>query len=149
MNARLRPLLVFALVGPLGLAAGCGTDDSPTTAATRTVNIEMRDIAYSPDSLAVEAGETVRFVFTNVGAISHDAFIGNDAAQEEHEQSMSDSSDGGMSGGHDMATDDALTVAPGETGEITYTFDEGGEIVIGCHQPGHFAAGMRIAVDVA
>jgi uncharacterized cupredoxin-like copper-binding protein len=40
-------------------------------------------------------------------------------------------------------------VAPGDTGELTYTFDEAGPLEVGCHEPGHYDAGMKIAVNVA
>jgi uncharacterized cupredoxin-like copper-binding protein len=40
-------------------------------------------------------------------------------------------------------------VEPGEEGEITYTFGSAGELMIGCHEPGHYEAGMNVAVNVA
>lgn len=53
---------------------------------------------------------------------------------------------GGHGGGSDA---DAITVEPGDTGELTHTFDESGEFEIGCHEPGHYEAGMKIDVTVA
>lgn len=47
----------------------------------------------------------------------------------------------------DMAMDahdpNAMTVPAGETHELTRTFTEAGDILMGCHVPGHYAAGMR------
>jgi uncharacterized cupredoxin-like copper-binding protein len=43
----------------------------------------------------------------------------------------------------------AAVVEPGETGELTYTFDEVGEVEFGCHQPGHLDAGMVFTVHVS
>lgn len=137
------------------LAAACGsTDDNGTAAsdsdAPRTVEIEMRDIAFTPESIDVEQGETVKFVFTNSGAVAHDAFIGDQAAQVDHEMEMNDAGadmgDDAGHGGGDEGT--AITVDPGETGELTYTFDDAGGVLIGCHQPGHYDAGMKLTVDV-
>ena len=39
-------------------------------------------------------------------------------------------------------------VQPGELGELSYTFSEPGSYEVGCHQPGHYAAGMKIDVTV-
>ena len=53
--------------------------------------------------------------------------------------------------GHDKGGDDAeaLTVQPGKTGRLTHTFDWPGTFEIRCHQPGHYATGMKVAVTVA
>lgn len=144
------------------LAAACGsTDDNATgTVATdgatpRTVEIEMRDIAFAPESVDVEKGEAVRFVFTNTGEVAHDAFIGDEAAQTDHEMKMNDAGDdemGGDAGHGGSGSDDegtAITVDPGETGELTHTFENAAEVLIGCHQPGHYDAGMKLTVDVS
>ena len=84
-------LAVAALaVGALTVAA-CGDDDDTTAgtaSSTRTVEIDMRDIEFSPDQVDVQEGETVRFVFHNSGAVTHDAFIGDEAAQDDHEMEM-------------------------------------------------------------
>lgn len=145
-------LAVAALaIGALTLAA-CGDDDTTagTASSPRTVDVDMRDIEFSPDQVDVQAGETVRFVFHNKGAVTHDAFIGDEAAQEDHEMEMREM--GGMGddeGGHDPTGDEGgITVMPGETGEITHTFAEGDDLLIGCHEAGHYDAGMRIMVNV-
>jgi len=104
----------------------------------------------------------VRFVFRNEGAVVHDAVIGDEAAQEEHEEEMrvaeettTSDTEGAMGGMDHGATSEegdgeaAITVEPGEEGELTYTFDAVGERLIGCHEPGHYVAGMRVVVDVA
>lgn len=104
----------------------------------------MRDVAYEPATVSVKAGETVKFVFRNVGEAVHDAFIGDEAAQAEHEQEMRD--DGG---GHHGDDDHAVTVKPGKTGSLTYTFKGGESLLIGCHQPGHYQAGMKMSFTAA
>jgi uncharacterized cupredoxin-like copper-binding protein len=108
----------------------------------------MVDTAFEPANLEVEAGETIRFVFRNDGNLPHDAFIGDSAAQADHEQEMRDA-EGGGHGGHDNGeAGGAVTLEPGKTGEITHTFDQGEILEIGCHQPGHYALGMKVAVSV-
>ena len=42
----------------------------------------------------------------------------------------------------------AVEVAPGETATLVYTFDEPGTLLIGCHVPGHYAAGMKGTITV-
>lgn len=148
----IRLITATVLLAAVGLSA-C-SDDSTTTAtdsAPRKVEIEMRDIAFSPDEVDVAAGETVRFVFTNAGAITHDAFIGDEAAQQAHEMEMREM--GGMgdeeSDGHDAMSDEGgITVEPGETGEITHTFAQDDRLLIGCHEEGHYDAGMRVMINM-
>ena len=155
-----RLLMAITVIVALG-AAACGGDDGADGADSlstgggnddgeRTVEIDMVDIAFEPDALQVEKGETVRFVFTNTGEIDHDAFIGDRKAQAEHEAEMREDEEAGHGGGHgDEDSEEAVTVEPGDSGELTHTFDDSGPIEIGCHQPGHYEGGMRIEVEVA
>jgi uncharacterized cupredoxin-like copper-binding protein len=149
-----------------GLSAGptATTPDGP-----RTVPVVMTDNAFSPARVEVAAGETVTFAFRNEGTVTHDAVVGDAEAQAEHEDEMR----AAEAGGGDHATDDtggtdamegmdhgdeaggdagdeaAITVEPGATGELTHTFAGGDGLLIGCHEPGHYDAGMRIDVAVS
>ena len=147
---RLRLAAVAATA--LLLLAACGGDDDSDAASgadTRTIEVDMVDIAFEPDSLEVTEGEPVRIVFTNSGEVPHDAFIGNADEQAEHEAEMRKADgDDAHGGGHSDDADNAVTVEPGDRGELVYTFDEPGAIEIGCHQPGHYDAGMKITVEV-
>ena len=147
---------LLGLVVAVVLAGGCGggmSHDSMShgseagsksgAGAVRTVDVTMRDIMFDPPAVTVKDGETVTFVFHNAGKIPHDAFLGDEAAQAEHEKKMM----GGGSMGH--GDDDAITVQPGLQGSITHTFKAGDALVIGCHQAGHYAAGMKLAVVVS
>jgi uncharacterized cupredoxin-like copper-binding protein len=133
------------------LAGGCGggshDNESHGSAAEpiRTIEVIMKDIAYDPAAVTVKAGETVKFVFRNEGKIRHDAFIGDEAAQAEHEKEMREQRSDGTDGHHG---DDAIIVDPGQTGSLTHTFKAGDALVIGCHELGHYAAGMKLTVTV-
>lgn len=148
-----RLAILVATLALLAAACGGGDDDTSAAGGKRTIKIEMKDIEFSPDSIDVKTGETIRFEFENNGKVAHDAFIGDEAAQADHEDKMN----GGMSGdmtdtsGMDHAADadaNGITVDPGKSGEITHTFDTPGTVLIGCHQPGHYKSGMKVTVDV-
>lgn len=152
----------LALVVASGLAlTACGSDgDSQPSGQgdARVIEVSMTDMAFAPAALDVDAGETVRFVFRNDGAVRHEAVVGDLAAQEAHHAEMAEmggdhgTGHEGMDMGsmpHDEMTDlHSVVVEPGETMEMTHTFDVAGEMLIGCHEPGHWEAGMKMTVDV-
>ncbi len=154
MKLRVRRLpLIFVIAALTTIVAACGgssqssstgeaDDDAPTSA--RTVEVAMEDIKFDRATLSVTAGETIDFRFINNGKVAHDAFIGDAAAQMEHETEMAEMGD---AGGH-PTEDAAIVLQPGESGQLSYTFDQPGTYQVGCHQPGHYAAGMKIAVAV-
>lgn len=143
----MRRLFAYAAVFLLTAAAACADGNGSTaTDAARTIELDMVDLAFKPDALKVVRGETIRFVFTNRGEAPHDAFIGDAKAQADHEAEMREAESGHGGHGDDEA---AVTVDKGDTGEIVHTFDEAGTVEIGCHQPGHYAAGMKVTVEVA
>jgi len=124
-------------------------------AGGNTIDVEMKDVAFAPATVTVEAGVPVTFRFENVGEVDHEAIVGSEETQAAHEAEMGENGydmEGMPEGEMDhegMSADDAVTVAPGETGELTYTFSRSNVgFIIGCHEPGHYEAGMKIAVDV-
>jgi uncharacterized cupredoxin-like copper-binding protein len=127
------------------VTAGCGgDDDGPAEASAGTiVVVTMVDNGFEPAELTVAQGETVTFRFTNEGKVTHEAFVGDAEDQAEHEK---DVSSGEMH--HGDENEGAVEVKAGKTGTMTHTFDEVGPIQIGCHEPGHYAAGMKIDVTV-
>ena len=131
-----------------------GTDERTSTedpqAEARDVHLSMVDNAYSPSTVDVEEGETVRFVFHNDGSVRHDAVIGDAATQHMHEQEVRAAGEAAQAAdamSHGPVP--AITIEPGQTGELVHTFDEAGRMIVGCHEPGHYDAGMQISVDVA
>jgi uncharacterized cupredoxin-like copper-binding protein len=140
-----RTLIAAAVVAFIAAACGGGQDGRVSSAPIRTVDIDMEDIAFQPGTFTAQQGERVRFVFHNRGQLPHDAFIGDAEAQVVHEQRMRKGDDDR----HGMHGDgDAVTVDPGKTSSLIYTFKRSGAVEIGCHQPGHYAAGMKVAVTV-
>lgn len=149
--------VVFLIAGAMLLAACAGqgggsasppaTTGSPAPVSTapvgaRTVEVTMFDsLTYEPGELRVSAGETVRFVVHNAGEVVHEFYIGDGQAQHHHGEEMQD---GGMA--HDDAH--GIGVEPGETATLEYTFAEPGELLVGCHEPGHYAGGMVATIFV-
>ena len=132
-------------VGVAGLLAACapGGSASSTDQGPRTVQVQMTDeLRFEPAEISVQAGETVRFEVINAGEIVHEFLIGDEAAQEEFEMEMSEGD--GMA--HD--TDAGISVEPGQRESFEYTFDEAGQLLAGCHEPGHYEGGMVATITV-
>jgi uncharacterized cupredoxin-like copper-binding protein len=108
-----------------------------THAVSRTIQLETSDaLRFSPDVLAVRAGETVAFEIRNSGALPHEFVLGTPAAQQAHEREMA--------GGAAMDAEPGRVDLPaGATARLVYTFDRPGALEYACHLPGHYAAGMR------
>jgi uncharacterized cupredoxin-like copper-binding protein len=140
MNRRLMVAVIAGLALTLA-ACSAGADGS----ADRTIRVRMfDDMRYEPDRIEVAAGETVRFEVRNMGQIRHEFFVGTLGEHRDHAEEM-------RHGGHtDEAHDNpaAVRVEPGETGVLEYTFSEPGELLAGCHEPGHYEAGMVAPISV-
>ncbi len=55
-----------------------------------------------------------------------------------------------MQGGHEMSrVGNAVTAGPGETAELTWRFDESGDLLFGCHEPGDYDGGMVGQITVS
>lgn len=138
-----RPFLILGLALVLAACAPSGGGGSPTDQGPRTVQVEMTDeLRFEPAEFTFQAGETVRFEVTNAGQIVHEFLIGDEAAQDEFEMEMSEGD--GMA--HD--TDAGVSVEPGESETFEYTFAEAGDLLAGCHEPGHYGGGMKATITV-
>lgn len=152
--------LLTALALAAFIAAGCAnTDGSASNSEAKTIDVTMTDSKYEPGTLTVTKGQKITFRFTNNGALVHEALIGNRQDQDDHAKEMMASTttmdgmhstmDGdGMSGVHHADTVKMVTVQPKTSKDLTMTFDTAGEYLIGCHQPGHWEAGMKATVTV-
>ena len=113
----------------------------------RTVRLDAADtMRFSPDAISVRAGETVAFVVANTGEAEHELVIGDAATQQAHEAEMAEA---GADGDHDDGPPNAVSVAPGETATLVYTFEDSGTLLYGCHVPGHYDAGMWGLITVS
>jgi uncharacterized cupredoxin-like copper-binding protein len=128
------------------LAAACGADvddssnggsasDTSAVPVDETINVEMADIKFKPDTLTVRAGTTVRFVFDNTGDLDHEAAFGDEATQQA------------VASGRQKRV--GPLVGPNGKKDWVQRFDAPGSLIIGCHVAGHYEAGMKIRVTIA
>jgi uncharacterized cupredoxin-like copper-binding protein len=102
-----------------------GTKDNP-----RLVEMSMDDtLKFMPDAVAATKGETVRFLLTNAGAVTHEFAVG------PKDKVDADEVDGVVVKEADEITGHHLKV-------VDYTFDGPGPYGYACHEPGHFESGM-------
>ena len=94
-------------------------------------------LRFDPARVVVSRGETVKFVVTNVGKLAHEFVIGDAAEQAAHEKEMQAMP--GKSMKHDV---NGISLPPGQTRTLVWTFTRDGTVEYACHIPGHFAAGM-------
>ena len=154
------------LSAPLWAASGHHYDfgqPAPAAQATRSVEVVMGDLSFTPKAIDIKAGETVRFVLVNKGQLLHEFNLGDAAMHAAHQQEMAKMQQSGMltptgmkemdhsamagmdhGDGHGMKHDDpnSVLVEPGKTAELTWTFTQATSLEFACNIPGHYQAGM-------
>ncbi len=105
---------------------------------TQVVEVSLEDsLSITPSKMTVTAGTPVKFVVTNDGALEHDFFIGSDKEQKQRESGSAEPGKGRF-----------IAVPPGETVELTLTFDEPGKTIAGCTVAGHYSGGMKATITI-
>lgn len=143
-------ILVFtSMAGASGNhAGGHGSGDAIGQAGnpekvTRTIAIDMADsMRFTPSTITVRQGETIRFIVRNSGKIPHEMVLGTEKELKEHYEVMKKHPE------MEHADDNMVTVQPGKTGEIIWHFTKAGTVSFACLLPGHYEAGMKGAVKV-
>lgn len=110
---------------------------------SRTITLDMTNaMRFTPDSLSVQEGETVRFVVKNKGRMLHEMVIGTPDELVKHAALMARFPD--------MQHDEPYMVhiGPGKTGEIVWHFNRPGTFEFACLIAGHYEAGMRGTLTV-
>lgn len=111
--------------------------------ATRTIAIDMTDaMRFTPSTIKVRRGETIRFVVTNSGQLKHEFNLGTEADLKAHYAQMLKFPE--------MEHDEPnlVSLAPGKTGEVVWQFTKAGTVHFACLHPGHYEAGMKGTVAV-
>lgn len=146
--------LAPALILVVAACSGAGSTASPsaptassspaesTGGTAQRIEVKLTDsLRMEPADMTVKAGQPVTFVVTNRGAIDHEFYLGDETMQAEQEEMM-------QSGQMAHDTPEGISLKPGETKELTYTFDTAGPMIAGCHVAGHYAAGMMATITV-
>lgn len=103
----------------------------------RSIAVDMSDrMRFTPATLTVKQGDTVKFVIKNSGKTLHEFVLGTMMELKAHAEMMKQHP--GME--HDEPY--MAHVAPGKTQTIVWQFTRAGEFNFGCLLPGHFEAGM-------
>ena len=158
MQRSMRNLLALAALVASGAvfaagnhAGGHGHDEAETAIgkpgvaakAGRTINIEMNDtMRFTPSSIQVKQGETVRFVIKNAGQVKHELSLGTQKELLEHLEQMKKFPD------MEHEEPGKVSLQPGKQGEIVWQFTKAGTVDFACLIPGHYEAGMRGTVQV-
>lgn len=105
-------------------------------------------LTFEPAQIEVRRGETVSFSVRNASGEAHEAYIGTDEEQRLHAIEHS-----GLSASEQAEVTHVMAgrhVAPLGSTVIEYAFQDPdlAEIVIGCHYPGHYEAGMQVVITV-
>jgi uncharacterized cupredoxin-like copper-binding protein len=81
----------------------------------------------------------VTFVVRNDDPIDHEFLIGDEAAQDLHESGTE---------AHHGDRPGEISVPAGTTVSTSYTFEEPGTLLFGCHLPQHYAYGMKGVIRI-
>jgi uncharacterized cupredoxin-like copper-binding protein len=144
---------LLSLVAITGAAFAHGDDDHHASAlgrpgdpakVSRTVDVEMNDtMRFTPSSIAVKRGETIRFVVKNNGKLRHEMMLGSMKELKDHIVEMQKNPE------MEHADPNHVTVDPGKTGEMVWQFTKTGKFDFACLQPGHFESGMKGNITVS
>ena len=111
--------------------------------ATRTVEFRMGDdMRFTPATLKVKVGETLRLRVRNDGRLMHEYVIGTPAENAKHAELMVKFPN--------MEHDEPYMahVPPGQTRDIVWTFNRAGTFEFACLIAGHYGAGMKGSITV-
>ena len=115
----------------------------PDLKPSQTIEVSMADtMRFTPSEIEVKAGDVVKFIVKNDGAIQHEFVLGTTELLLEHAELMMKHPN--------MEHEEPYMahVDPGKEMEIIWQFTESGTFEFGCLLPGHFQAGMKGTVKV-
>ena len=134
-----------------GEASPAEHDASPLAqVVSRSIAVQMDDqMRFTPSTIDVQTGETIRFVVRNTGRTAHEMVLGSAADIQAHAEAMKQSSSAAHDAPHSHGTGAAITVAAGQTGELVVSFPQAITLQMACLIPGHYEAGMRGTVNIS
>ncbi len=130
-------VLVVAVLAACGGGAGGATSGNATT-----VTVTLTDFKIDSSVTSFSVGTPYHFVVTNKGSVAHEFVIM--PPQQGVQGSETQLPSGALAGilGKDLAA--------GTTKTLDYTFTQApaGGLELACHLPGHYEAGMHLAITV-
>jgi uncharacterized cupredoxin-like copper-binding protein len=136
LRAAAAAVALMLLVGAAAASRGAAA-----RANDGTIRITIHYSRFEPADLAVEPGETIRFVIVNTDPIDHEFILGDERVQLVHEEGTE---------AHHASRPGEVSVPAGKTVVTTFTFPKtSGALTFGCHLPGHYDFGMRGSVTIA
>jgi Uncharacterized copper-binding protein len=138
---------VVVLAGLALLLVSCVVQAGPSPPATRDIPVSISGMRFVPDQFEVRVGETIRFVVTNPTDLPHELFIGSMAEQLAHHREVM-SQPPVQQVPMMQHTGYGIYLVAHDSGQFIYHFGEAGQVMIGCHVPGHWEAGMLATITV-
>ncbi len=100
-------------------------------------------MAFDPDAIAITPGETIEFVITNSGALTHEFVVTSQEEIDEHLEAGHEEGHDEGEEGHEEAPLE-VEIEPGETETLVITFDDSDHMArFACLIEGHYEAGMH------
>lgn len=140
-------LRVVVLAGLALLLVSCGGQAGASPPATRDITVSISGMRFVPDQFEVHVDETIRFVVSNPTDLPHELFIGTMPEQLAHHRAV-------MSQPPAQQVElmqhfgYGIYLLAHDSGEFIYHFGEAAQVMIGCHVPGHWEAGMLATITV-
>ena len=109
---------------------------------SRTIEVEMSEMAYTPSRIEVKRGEQIRFLIRNVGKEDHEFLLATTEENLKHAEAMKKNPH--------MEHDDpnGVRLAPKKSAEILWKFTHAGTFEYSCLIPDHRDYGMIGKVTV-
>jgi uncharacterized cupredoxin-like copper-binding protein len=123
-----------------GHAAALGEPAPPRARVNRTIIVVANDeMRFSPSTLTIAKGETVRIEVRNTGKLKHEMVLGTPEELTAHAALMQKFPE------MEHVDPNAVTVEAGKTKSLVWKFTKAGTFEIGfaCLVPGHFEGGMK------
>ena len=147
----------LAVVGSGGASGSRGGPGVGTPGRPLTIVLTAHHSRFTPSSVAVPAGSTVRFVVRNLDPIDHELIVGGPAVHRRHKVGRESHHHGDVPGEVSVPAGTTVSTMWTAPAGVEPRFGEeagdgapppGGPVTFACHLPGHLAYGMAGTVDV-
>jgi len=108
----------------------------------RTIAIEATDaMRFMHKGVDIKPGETIKFIVTNSGNITHEFSVGTKDEHQKHSAMMQK-----MPNMKHGPGGPSITVLAGKTETLIWKFNHAENVELACNIPGHYEAGMHSKV---